>query len=284
VQSPTSAVVAPPAAQPCGVGVSPTPVYDHVIWIWMENHTASDVIGNPEAPYTTTLARGCGTAARYASVGSPSLPNYIGATSGGTQGIQDDDPPASHPLTVDNLFRQVRAAGRTERSYDESMSANCQLASSGQYAVKHNPAPYYVGAQDRVACQHDNVPLGTVTAGALRQDLDRGTLPAFSFVTPNLCSDTHDCPVRTGDDWLQPWMRSILASTAYRQGRTAIFVVWDEFTPMPFVVVSPATPSGVVAPAPVDHYALLRTTEELLGLPLLGRAATAPSLRAAFRL
>jgi hypothetical protein len=36
--------------------------------------------------------------------------------------------------------------------------------------------------------------------------------------------------------------------------------------------------------APVDHYALLRTTEELLGLPLLAKAAGAPSLRAAFNL
>jgi hypothetical protein len=250
----------------------------------MENHSTSDVIGNGDAPYTTAVAAQCGTAARYASVGSPSLPNYLGATSGGTQGVSDDAPPADHPLTVDNLFRQVRAAGRTERSYSESMSSNCQLDSSGDYAVKHNPAPYYVGDQDRAACRRDNVPLGTPDGGALRQDLDADTLPAFAFVTPNLCDDTHDCPVRTGDDWLRRWLPAVLASPAYRQGHTAVFLVWDEPTPMPFVVVSPSTPPGTVASTPADHYALLRTTEELLGLPLLGRAAGAASLRAAYRL
>jgi hypothetical protein len=250
----------------------------------MENHTAADVIGNADAPYATALAGECGTAARYASVGSPSLPNYVGATSGDTQGIGDDAPPADHPLAVDNLFRQVRAAGRTERSYSESMSGNCQLDSSGDYAVKHNPAPYYVGEQDRAACQRDNVPLGTLDGGALRQDLDGGTLPSFAFVTPNLCDDTHDCPVRTGDDWLRRWLPIVLGSLAYRQGGTAVFLVWDEPTPMPFVVIGPSTPPGTVASTRADHYALLRTTEELLGLPLLGHAAAAPSLRAAYRL
>jgi phosphatidylinositol-3-phosphatase len=250
----------------------------------MENHTASDVIGSGDAPFTTGLARQCGTAAHYASVGSPSLPNYVGATSGDTQGIDDDAPPSSHPLSVDNLFRQVRTAGRTERSYVESMTSSCQLDSSGEYAVKHNPAPYYVGSQDRAACQRDDVPLGATGGGALVHDLDAGTLPTFAFVTPNLCNDTHDCPVRTGDDTLRRWLPAILASAAYRQGRTVVFVVWDEPTPMPFVVISPSTVPGTVGPTPASHYALLRTTEELLGLPLLAHAATAPSLRADYRL
>src|SRR6202521_780621 len=67
--------------------------YEHVIWIWMENHTYSQVIDNGAAPYTTQLAHQCGTATNYAIVGSPSLPNYIGATAGSTFGIADDNPP-----------------------------------------------------------------------------------------------------------------------------------------------------------------------------------------------
>jgi hypothetical protein len=256
-----------------------------VIWIWMENHTASEVLGSADAPYTTGLASRCGRAARYASVGSPSLPNYLGATSGATHGIGDDDPPASHPLAVANLFRQVRASGQTERSYEESMRSPCQLESAGEYAVKHNPAPYYVGPGDRAACGKDDVSLGTTTGGALRRDLEQGTLPTFSFITPNVCSDTHDCAVREGDRWLERWMPLILDSGAYRQGRTAVFVVWDEPTPMPLVVISPRTHPGTVARLPLSHYALLRTTEELLGLsPLLGHAAGAPSMRLAFSL
>jgi len=164
------------------------------------------------------------------------------------------------------------------------MSSTCQLDPAGEYAVKHNPAPYYVGASDRSACQRDDVPLGDVTTGALGQALDRDALPTFSFVTPDLCDDTHDCPVSAGDAFLARWMPRILASPAYQRGRTVVFVVWDEPTPMPFVVVSPSTTPGTVSPVPADHYALLRTTEELLGLAPLGQAGGAPSLRAAFNL
>jgi hypothetical protein len=251
----------------------------------MENKSSSQVIGTPSAPYETRLARQCGTAKRYAAVGSPSLPNYIGVTSGGIQGIHDDDPPASHRLTVDNIFRQVRATGRTSRSYQESMRTPCQVDAAGDYAPKHNPAAYYQATADRAACRLDNVPLGDTRRGALRRDLDAGTLAAFSFITPNLCHDTHDCSVRTGDQWLAQWLPLILSSGSYRAGRTAVFLVWDEYTPMPLIVMSPTTPSGTVAAtAHLDHYALLGTTEDLLGLPRLGRAGQAPSMRAAFHL
>ncbi|SRR5581483_5276319 len=250
--------------------------YDHVVWIWMENHTYGQVIGNASAPFTTTLARRFGSATHYATVGSPSLPNYIGATSGSAQGIGDDGGPQSHALTVDNLFRQVRKAGKTERSFEESMPTNCNLGAVDLYAVKHNPAAYYTGAADRAACLKNDVPFTDTMPSA--------ALPTFSFVTPNLCHDTHDCSVAIGDAWLKKFLPPLLASADYRSGTTAIFVVWDEPTPTPNIVISPTTPAGTVVTQPFDHYSLLRTTEELLGLPFLGKAATATSMRAPFHL
>ena len=50
------------------------------------------------------------------------------------------------------------------------------------------------------------------------------------------------------------------------------------------LVVSPSTPPGARDGTAFTHASLLRTTEEMLGLPLLGGAATAPSLRGAFGL
>jgi hypothetical protein len=241
----------------------------------MENHSYGSVIGSSRAPYQTELARSCGTATRYATVGSPSLPNYLGATAGTTFGIGDDGAPGSHVLTADNIFRQVRLAGGTERSYEESMPANCALSGAGEYAVKHNPAAYFAGAGDRAACQDDDVPLTQLGA-----DLASGRLPTFSFVTPNLCDDTHDCPVATGDAWLRAWVPQFLASPAYRSGGTAIVIVYDEYTPVPNVFIAASLPPGTVVTSPVDHYALLRATEEMLGLGgFLGRAALAPDLR-----
>jgi hypothetical protein len=274
-----------PQSGPCGETGTPPAVYEHVIWIWMENKSYNQVIGNGNAPYETSLARKCATATRYANVGSPSLPNYLGATSGSTHGVSDDLPPADHPITTDNLFRQVREHGGTARSYEESMPQNCRLTDSGRYAVKHNPAAYYVGSSDRAACQADDLPLGGLTAGALRHDVDANSLPTFSFVTPNTCNDTHDCSVRTGDRWLQQWLPVLFGSSSYAAGTTAIFVVWDEQTPMPFLAIAPTVPTATVLRAKTDHYALLRTTEEMLALPaLLGAAARATSMRTSLHL
>jgi len=250
----------------------------------MENHSYHQVLGSTSAPYETQLANGCATMSRYHSVGTPSLPNYLGATSGSTWGISDDADPGTHPLAVDNLFRQVRASGGAERSYEEDMPTACVLTSSGEYEVKHNPAAYYNGAGDRSACKVDDLPLGSPDSGPLARELSAGGLPTFAFITPNLCNDTHDCGVSAGDAWLARWVPRILGSPDYRAGGTALFVVWDEDSPMPNIVVSPSTHPGTVSAASFDHYSLLRTAEEMLGLPLIGAASGANSMRSAFNL
>jgi phospholipase C len=257
--------------------VSPPGRYQHVVWIWMENHSWGSVIGSSSAPYLTNLAHECGTERAWATVGSPSLPNYLGATSGSTQGVSDDADPGAHSFAVDNLFRQVRTAGGSERSFAESMPGNCVLVSQGSYAAKHNPAVYYDGPGDRAACATDDVPFSDFSAV-----LASGQLPTYSSITPNICDDMHDCPVSVGDRWLATWVPRILATASYRSGTTALFIVWDEPTPLANVVVAPSVRPGTVSNVAVDHYSLLRTTEEMLGLPLLTGAASARSLRSLF--
>ena len=53
---------------------------------------------------------------------------------------------------------------------------------------------------------------------------------------------------------------------------------------VPTIVVSPSTRVGTSSGAFYDHYSLLRTTEDLLHLPHLGLAATAPSMAGGFNL
>jgi hypothetical protein len=50
------------------------------------------------------------------------------------------------------------------------------------------------------------------------------------------------------------------------------------------IVISPSTTPGTKSSTLISHYSMLRTTEELLNLPLLGEAATATSMKAAFNL
>lgn len=278
----------PTPLRPCGVRPQPPPIYRHVVWIVMENKPYGDVIGSSQAPYENWLASRCGLGTNYYGVAHPSLPNYIAATSGDTHGIRDDDPPSAHPLAGDSLFSQIRATGKAWREYQEGAPGRCPQTSSGSYAVKHDPAAYYTAI--RGDCARWDVPMGGVRGGNFARALASGTLPAFAMVTPNLCHDTHDCPVLTGDRWLATWLARILGSRAYRSGTTAVFLLWDEDdrdhgNHIPILVVAPAVRAHSTANARFDHYSLLRTTEELLGLrSFLGQAAAARSMRSAFHL
>jgi phospholipase C len=248
----------------------------------MENEAYQSIIGSRSAPYITQLADACGLATNYQAISHPSLPNYLAATSGDTWGVADDSPPSAHPIAHASIFSQLAAAGLTWRSYEESMPLNCDPSSPGEYAVKHNPAAYYTGIT--ADCQKSDVPFT-----AFASDLHRNRLPAFAFVTPNLCDDMHDCPVANGDAWLHRWVPTIIASPPYRSGSTVLIITFDEGTggtnQVATVVVSPTTPPGTRSAERFDHYSLLKTTEQLLGIhTYLAHAHGATSMRAAFHL
>jgi hypothetical protein len=129
--------------------------------------------------------------------------------------------------------------------------------------------------------------MGSTSSGAFEQDLADDQLPAFAFVTPNLCNDMHDCSVSTGDAWLKSWLPKIFSSAAYSRGRTAVVVTFDEDDDtggnlVSTIVVAPSVPAGTTSEQAFDHYSLLRTTEEMLGLGQIGNAVTATSMRSAF--
>jgi hypothetical protein len=264
---------APAAARPCGGLRRPPSTFKHVIWIVMENSSYDEIIGSSDAPYLNTLARGCGLAANYSALAHPSLPNYVGMTSGSTQGISDDGPPSEHPLAVPSIFSQL---GGGWRSLDESMPSACDLSDADRYAVRHNPAVYFTNI--RAQCARRDVPLSS-----------RPNLTArFTFITPNLCHDMHDCSTATGDTWLAGFVPKILRSHAYRAGGAVVFITWDEGSGdnhVATLVLSRYTRPGTISHTAFSHYSLLRTTEALLGLRAkLGQAATASDMRRAFHL
>jgi hypothetical protein len=266
---------------PCGRGgVAPS----KVLVIVMENKNYGDVIGSSSAPYENALARKCGLATNYHAITHPSLPNYIAMTSGWTHGISDDAGPASHQLSGASIFSQIAAA----KSFEESMPSNCYLSDAGLYRVHHNPEAYYTSV--RTACRNGgDVPFGVGGPGIYHNALVAGKLPRFSFITPNMCHDTHDCSVATGDSYLKSLIPPIIAAPDYQAGRLVVFLTWDENDGLPgnrvpMIVVSPRVLPGTRSTAGFTHFSLLRTTEELLGVPLLRNAQSARSMRAAFGL
>jgi phosphatidylinositol-3-phosphatase len=272
--APAPAAATPTSSQPCGVTTT-APAWQHVVWIILENKGYDQIIGSPNAPYINGLANQCGLATNFFAEAHPSLPNYIAMTSGSTQGITDDGDPSQHPISAPSIFSQLGAGGW--RGLDESMPSNCAHSSSGGYAVRHNPAAYFTNIASQ--CSSQDVALADPPDVSAR----------FTFITPNLCDDMHDCSVATGNGWLESWVPKILDSAEYRAGNTALFITCDEDEGgsgqhIATIVVAPSTPAGTKDGTRYDHYSMLGTTEAMLGLPALGNAASAPSMRAGFGL
>ena len=280
------------ASGPCGMQATAAG-YKHVIWIWMENHSYNTIIGSSQAPYINSLATACGLATNYHNVSHPSLPNYVSATSGlGYSAIAkfdgDCNPVPGCVTSAASIFGQ----GETWKAYEESMPSSCQKTNSGEYAVRHNPPPYFTKLR---GCATFDVPYTR-----LASDLSAGKLPAFSFVTPNLIDDMHDGTVADGDNWLAANLPTILTSREYTSGSTAVFITWDEGEGgtattcatnktdvgchVATIVISPSTKAGTRSATLFNHYSLLGTAEQLLGLPALGRAAAFPTMTSAFNL
>ncbi len=242
----------------------------------MENHSSDDIIGSSDAPYINQLADQHGVAANFYAEAHPSLPNYIAMTSGSTQGISDDDDPASHPLDVPSIFSLLPGGG--SRSLLDSMPGNCTRSNAGNYAVRHNPQAYYVNLGGD--CARFNVPLSDPPDLSAR----------FTFVTPNVIHDMHDGTVADGDTWLSTFIPKVLASAEYTAGRAAVFLTWDEDDSssenhIPTLVIAPSVRAGTRVTDRLDHYAMLRATQEMLGVtPLLGAAAGAADMRTPFNL
>jgi acid phosphatase len=234
----------------------------------MENHSYGDIIGNTsQAPYINSVASECGLATNYRNLSHPSLPNYIGATSGlsGRQlkTFNSDCNPSKHCSTpAPSIFGQ----GETWKAYEESMPSNCAPANSGEYAVRHNPPPYYTTL---TGCATLDVPYPQLSA-----DLAGNTLPAFSFVTPNLIDDMHDGTIAQGDTWLSQNVPAILNSPAFTTQNSLLLITWDEDdgtqnNQVPMLVINKAVPAGFRSGIHYDHYSLLKTVESAWGLSAL---------------
>jgi hypothetical protein len=260
----------------------------------MENHSYTSIIGSSSAPYINSVAGECGLATNYHNLSHPSLPNYVGATSGlAVSSLTPFDPDCNPTGTCTTSAASIFGQGETWHAFEESMPSNCAKSNSGEYAVRHNPPPYFTALS---GCSTSDLPYSSLAG-----ELSAGTLPAFSFITPNLIDDMHDGTVKQGDTWLATNLPKILSSSAYTSGTTAVFITWDEGSGgstgencatntsdsscrVATLVISPSTKAGSTSGTLFNHYSLLGTAEQLLGLPRLGQAASATTMTSAFNL
>ena len=205
----------------------------------------------------------------------PSLPNYLALVSGSTQGITSD----CTDCTADarNLADQLETAHRTWGAYLQGLPAPCaRPATAGRYAKKHDPFAYDDAiAADPSRCRR-RVPLTRLT-GDVRSD----RLPDFAFIAPDLCEDTHDCPVSAGDRFLARVVPPLLESIG---PHGFLVVTYDEGSSgrgccggshggrIATVVAGPDVRPGARMARPIDHYGVLASIEDAFGLDRLGAA------------
>ncbi|MFN8018721.1 MAG: alkaline phosphatase family protein [Acidimicrobiales bacterium] len=267
---------------PCGRTTTPPTTYEHVVLLMEENRTwtggRTAAVGMGFDATAMPFLHGLGTKCTYytdweeTNTGQNSLNQYIGLTSGvaNTATVNDCTPSTTCRSTDDNIFRQVRTAGGTPRTFVDGASAPCSV---GTNAAKHIPALYYVGGNDQAACTTEVRPLA---------DLDPNALPTFAMIVPDQCHDGHDCSDATVDAWAKQVLTPILDGTTYKAGKTLVVVVYDEDRPVPNLLIAPTAKAGAVSTLVGSHADLLKTVEEVLGLPVMdqGQLPTATSLRA----
>src|SRR5436305_3625335 len=262
--------------------VSPVAGIDHVIWVWFENREAGD-INAASAPTFAGLASTYANLTNYFGVTHPSQPNYLDAFSGSNQGVTDS---GHYSFSADNLAKQLSAAGKSWRVYAQDFPGNCFDGDTstgggdgpgvgGTYVRRHNPAMSFQSVTGDAAQCANVQPLANFDPTV-----------NFAFVVPNLTNDMHDATVAQGDAFLKQFLPLVTGSPDF--AHTLLFVTFDEGATTAggggHVYAAAAAPwlKNVTVAATYNHFSLLRTTEDIFGLPHLGNAANAATMSELF--
>jgi hypothetical protein len=227
---------------------------DHIFVIMLENHSYSSVIDDANAPFITSLAHKYALAQNYYGVTHPSEPNYVAAISGSNWGVNDDQPTNTYDHL--NIVDQLEQHHLTWAAYMESMPSagftGAQYPSNAAlYVNKHNPFVLMNDISSNAERLAQIKPYSSFAA-----DMKAETLPNFVWISPNQCHDMHGgvfapvasdgsdgtpCPYGSAKDdpndaalkqkadvFVKGAVDSITATTAWKTGRTAIFIVTDE--------------------------------------------------------
>lgn len=223
------------------------------------------------------------------------------ALTGATNGA--DIPAAKY--TAITIADQLVAAGKSWKTYQEdyppgggdrvdysdgtftNLSPVPQLGVQHKYAVKHDPFAYFATIQEG---RIPNSAAGFTGLDGLYADLRAAAVPNLSFIVPNQCHDMHGLPdagpfcltdsvlITLGDKAVERIVTSIRSSVAWKSGRNAIVILWDEndysvgANRVPFIVLTNYGANGTPSDVPYNHFSFLRTLETGFGLPCLNHA------------
>ncbi|KAF9991217.1 hypothetical protein BGZ75_002845 [Mortierella antarctica] len=194
--------------------------FDHIFIIFLENTNyalaASDANLQAFAPQGVTLTN-------YHAITHPSEPNYVATIGGDYFGMEDDDfhaIPSNYTTIVDLLEKK----NLSWKAYQEDMPTACYKGyeNEGLYFRKHNPFVIFDSIATNPARCSNIVP-----ATQLQQDIAAGSLPNYSFYTPNMINDGHNTTVADASKWLRGFLPPLLANTTFINN-TLVVLTFDE--------------------------------------------------------
>ncbi|MDP9160021.1 MAG: alkaline phosphatase family protein [Acidobacteriota bacterium] len=278
------------ATTPTPAASSSIPQFAHVFLIVEENHSYSDVVGNPGMPYFNSLIAKYGLATQYFANTHPSLPNYFMLTTGAT--IAQDDT-FSATVSQDNVIRALIGGGKTWKCYAESLPSAGYLGPNvAPYIRDHNPCTYFSDVINSSTQARSIVPFTHFAA-----DTANATLPDYGLIIPNLQNDAHDCPpgvsscndsqkLANTDLWLKNNLQPFLSSSAF--ANSLVILTFDEGQPTDLahgggqvstIIISPKSKVGYKSTTFFQHESTLRLMMKVLGVTdLPGASAAAPDM------
>lgn len=300
--------VAPPPSEPELPQAGPV---KHVFLVSLASPGYDAAFGtSPQMPYLSGTLRQQGVLlTNYSLLDEAALANGFAALSGQkpTPASEADCPEYEKcllPVETLSLADQLSSGRFTWHAYlgdmtdPEGKPDNCvhpepdatEAPPPGGYAAKLNPFVFFHSLLDLGDCAANDVPLSEL-AGDLRKP---DATANFSYIAPNLCDSGFrgQCPEGTADGaaaadaLLGKVVPEILASPAYKQDGLVI-VSFGAADPTPptdpataptdplkvgGLLISPLLTPGGTDAAPYTPYSLLRSVDELFGLPPLGEA------------
>lgn len=240
--------------------------FRHVFIVILENTAASTA---EQQPYLKSLLAKGAYLSQHFGVTHPSQPNYIALVSGQTAGVKDD---SVVERDIRHLGDLLEAKGKSWRVYAEGYPGDCFTgAASGRYVRKHVPFLSF----DNVRKTPERC-ARIVNADRLDGDIAAGKLADVVLYVPDLDDDGHDTSPARADQWLQSRLGPYFAKKAFLKNRLVV-VTFDEddytrdnriYT----VFLGSGVKPGSRTESRTDHYSVLRTVEEGLGLDDLGQA------------
>ncbi len=280
--TPTNTATDTPTPTPTS---TPIDGIDHVIWVWFENKENTAITAT-SAPFFTSFASAGVNFTEFYGHTHPSQPNYLHAFAGSNLGVTTNNY-CTFPAPADSLPQQLAAAGKSWRVYAQNYPGGCSDAvtasggvdgwgAAGNYDRKHNPAIPFEGTR-----------LNPAECANIQPLANFDPLVNFSFVVPNNINSMHDGTIAQGDAFLQTLMPQITNSPDW--DHTLVIVSFDEGTTavnggghIYTAARAPWITSGGSSSTFYNHHSVLRTIEDIFGLPYLGGAATSTTMTELF--